>query len=356
MSNSKKNLIAILKIVIFALLFGLIFVTLTYIMKPINVNLKNIAGFYGEEENTLDIVYIGGSAAFVYWEPLKAYEEYGIASYNYAINSAQAENYLYSIKEVLKTQDPELIIIDARAFQYRDDIGRGPTRSHYYNFTTGLPFSKNRFDYIENSVPQYLKEDTLAYHFDLIKYHTRREDFDFKTSIKMMLGTYTNEYKGFGFYPRVATIKKQDFETTEELAVSEETEKILNDLLDFMKTVDTKFLFVVSPYSMPTKDKQKFNYVQKIIEEAGYPFLDANEYYEEMELDFNTNLYDVNHVNIFGADKYTQFLSNYLKENYNLPDRREDPTYESWDKLLGNWHKQVNATKEKINDLIKEGL
>ncbi len=356
MSDSKKNLISVLKIICFALVFVFVFLTLTYIMRPINANIKNIAGFYGEEDNTLDMVYIGGSATFVYWEPLKAYEEYGIASYNYAINSVQAETYIYSIKEVLKTQNPELIIIDARAFQYRDDVKRGPTTAHYYNFTTGLPFSKNRFDYIEDNVPKYLKEDTLAYHFDLIKYHTRREDFDFKTSIKMMLGTYENEYKGFGFYQQVASIEKQNFKTTKELAVSDETKKILNDLLDFMKTVDTEFLFVVSPYSMPIKDKQKFNYVQKIIEEAGYPFLDANEFYDEMNLDFDTNFYNVNHVNIFGAEKYTEFLADYLKENYDLPDRREDPTYESWDDLLGNWHKQVNITKEKINKLIKEGL
>lgn len=355
MSDSKKNLISVLKIICFALVFVFVFLTLTYIMRPINANIKNIAGFYSEEDNTLDMVYIGGSAAFVYWEPLKAYEEYGIASYNYAFNSVQAETYIYSIKEVLKTQNPELIIIDARAFQYRDDQEKGPNSPFYYNFTTSLPFSWNRFNYIENTVPKYLQEDTLAYHFDIMKYHTRNDIFDFKTSIKMMLGIYRNEYKGFDFYPWVGSIERQDFQTDKETPISNETKEILDELLSFMKTVDTKFLFVVSPYSMSVNDKQNFNYIQKIIEETGYPFLDANEFYDEMNLDFDTNFYNVNHVNIFGAEKYTEFLADYLKENYDLPDRREDPTYESWDDLLGNWHKQVNVTKEEINKLIKEG-
>lgn len=355
MSDSKKNLISVLKIICFALVFVFVFLTLTYIMRPINANIKNIAGFYSEEDNTLDMVYIGGSAAFVYWEPLKAYEEYGIASYNYAFNSVQAETYIYSIKEVLKTQNPELIIIDARAFQYRDDQEKGPNSPFYYNFTTSLPFSWNRFNYIENTVPKYLQEDTLAYHFDIMKYHTRNDIFDFKTSIKMMLGIYRNEYKGFDFYPWVGSIERQDFQTDKETPISNETKEILDELLSFMKTVDTKFLFVVSPYSMSVNDKQNFNYIQKIIEKTGYPFLDANEFYDEMNLDFDTNFYNVNHVNIFGAEKYTEFLADYLKENYDLPDRREDPTYESWDDLLGNWHKQVNITKEEINKLIKEG-
>ena len=87
MKEYKKNIIDITKIVIFLVLFVLIFIFLTYIMKPINVNLKNIAGFYSEDKNSLDMVYIGGSAAFVYWQPLKAYEDEGITSYNFAINS-----------------------------------------------------------------------------------------------------------------------------------------------------------------------------------------------------------------------------------------------------------------------------
>ena len=121
MRECKKNIIDITKILIFLILFVLIFIFLTYIMKPINVNLKNIAGFYNEEKNSLDMVYIGGSAAFVYWQPLKAYEDEGIASYNFAVNSIQEESYKYMIKEVLEYQNPKLILIDARAYSYRDN-------------------------------------------------------------------------------------------------------------------------------------------------------------------------------------------------------------------------------------------
>lgn len=354
MNDSKKNIIAISKIIVFIILFIIVFIVLTYIMKPINVNLKNITGFYGEPENSLDMVYIGGSAAFVYWQPLKAYEDSGIVSYNFAINSVQAENYIYMIKEILKTQNPNLIVLDARAFQYRDDEERGPDSVRYYNFTTGLPFSKNRYEYIENNVPKYLGEDTLAFHFDLIKYHTNRDELDIKTSLKMMLGTYKNEYKGAAIYQRVAPIKKQDLKTNNRTSLSLETEKILIELLEYIKTIDCEFLFVVSPYSMPKEDIEKFNYIEEKIENNGFKFLDVNEYYDEMQLDFNTNFYDMNHVNIFGAEKYTNFLESYIKKNYNLPDRREDTNYDSWDKLLKNWHKQIDKTKDKINKMIEE--
>ena len=352
--STKSNIIAISKIIIFIILFIIIFVILTYIMKPINVNLKNITGFYGEDKNSLDMVYIGGSAAFVYWQPLKAYEEEGITSYNYSINSVQAENYIYMIKEVLKTQNPKLIVLDARAFQYRDIEDRGPNATRYYNLTTGLPFSKNRYNFIENNVPKYLNQDTLAFHFDLLKYHTNRDELDIKTSLKMMLGIYKNNYKGAAVYQRVAPIEQQEFKTNERTAISLETEKILIELLEYIKTIDCEFLFVVSPYSMPKEDKEKFNYIEEKIENNGFKFLDVNEYYDEMQLDFNTNFYDVNHANILGAEKYTYFLEKYIKENYILPDRRVDSNYKSWDKLLKNWHKQIDKTKDKINKMIEE--
>ena len=37
------------------------------------VNLRNITGNYPEKKHTLDKVYVGGSAIFVYWKKLKAY-------------------------------------------------------------------------------------------------------------------------------------------------------------------------------------------------------------------------------------------------------------------------------------------
>ena len=92
---------------------------MTYIMKPSDIALNNIAGFYGEEEDSLDMVYIGGSACYVYYEPLRAFEQNGIASYNFAASTPQVELYKMMIKEILKSQEAEVIVIDARTLQYR---------------------------------------------------------------------------------------------------------------------------------------------------------------------------------------------------------------------------------------------
>ena len=322
-------------------------------MKPNTVDLNNIAGLYGEKKNSLDMVYIGGSAAFVYYEPLRAFEREGIASYNYASNRMQAELYKTMVTEVLKKQKPEVIIIDARAFQYREK-DQPPTEVAYRNVLTGMPLSINKIEFIHENVEKYLHEDDTSYYFDIIKYHRNPEKIKINDQLKMAINMYKNQLKGFYFVPKVEEQKKIENNTNEKMPVAEETEKILIDLLEYCKTTECNYLFVVSPYVEQESHKENFNYISEIINRYGYDFLDANDYYEEMGLDFGTDFYNYSHVNIFGADKYTDFLNDYLKSNYNLPDRREDANYQDWFGLLDNWNNQVNSTKAEINKLIKE--
>ena len=351
--KAKKIIKWIFLIIIFILILLLFIRVLTYIMKPSNVNLNNIAGFYSEEKNSLDMIYIGGSAAFVYYEPLRAFEQEGIASYNYASNTIQAELYKTMIKEVLKTQNPEVIIIDARAFQYREK-DKPPTEVAYRNVLTGMPFSLNKLEFIYENVEKYLKDGKASYCFDIIKYHRDLKGESINNQIKMAFNMYKNQLKGFYFVPKVVKLTKIENNTKKKNSVAEETEKILIDLLEYCKTTECNYLFVVSPYVEQEEHKENFNYISEIINKYGYDFLDANEFYNEMNLNFETDLYNDAHVNIFGADKYTDFLTNYLKNNYNLPDRRGDEKYQSWFDLLDDWNKQVDSTKAEINKIIQE--
>ncbi len=345
----KNNLIQIIKILLFSIIFLLLYIYIEALMKPDTVELRNIAGFYGEKRNSLDVVYIGGSAAFVYWEPLKAWEDSGITSYNFASNTIQVEFYKYLVKETLKTQKPKVIILDARAFQYRD-VDQPPTEVAYRNVLTATPFSIERYEFIEDNVPKYLNEDTLSYHFDLIKYHGADTENSIVTAFQILTNNYRNELKGFCFIPKVEKMPESNFKTNKETPLSNETNKIFDDLLKYLKTINTKVLFVVSPYFETEQHKENFNYVERKVKENGFDFLDTNEYYYNMGINFNTDFYNTNHVNIFGADKYTDFLSKYLKEKYNLPDKRNIDKYsKEWNSLLDNWHYNINATKNEIN-------
>ena len=86
-----------------------------------------------------------------------------------------------------------------------------------------------------------------------------------------------------------------------------------------------------------------FNTAFDIVRERGYTVLDFNrpEMYEELGLDFNKDYYNSKHVNYLGAEKYTRWLTAYLKDHYDLPDHRGQAGYESWEDAFAAYEEFV---------------
>lgn len=347
----------VIRIIAFALVFSVMLYVLSYLAKPDGPDLDNIQGLYSEKDNTVDMVYIGGSAAFVYYAPLRAWDKHGIVSYNYAADTIQPELYKTMIKEVLKTQKPKLIVLDARAFQYRDKENadaQPPGEVSYRNVLTGMRFSANKVDFINNYVEKQLGDKKLSYYFDLVKYHDNIVNCN-SNNFKMLIGKYVSPYNGFYFVPKVEKIEKHNFKTSEKKPLSRDTQAIFDDLIEYLKSTEVNCLFVVSPYAEKKEHKMTFNYVSEKVEDSGYKFVDFNEYTDQMGLDFDTDLYNENHVNIYGAEKYTDFFAGYLKDNnYSLPDKKNDSNYLYMNDRTCAWNKAVEAAKATINKIIEE--
>ena len=50
-----------------------------------------------------------------------------------------------------------------------------------------------------------------------------------------------------------------------------------------------------------------------------------------MGLDFSMDFADHAHLNVSGSKKYTSYLGEWLTKNYEIPDRRGQKGYESWE-------------------------
>ena len=109
--------------------------------------------------------------------------------------------------------------------------------------------------------------------------------------------------------------------------ITPETNQILIDLLEFIKETEQDYLFIVSPYVELKEHKENFNYVSNIVNQYGYNFIDANEYTDEMGIDFSKDLYHEGHLNPLGAEKYTDYLSKFIIENYDIPKQNDNILY-----------------------------
>lgn len=349
--NYRDKLSKIIGFCVFAILLVSIFCKVTYLFRNVGYNRRHIVGI--KQENDLDMVYIGGSAAFMYWQPLKAWNDCGFTSYNYATDTIQAESIKAYVEEVRTCQNPDLFVIGVRAFQYYSD---DPEEAGLRNSTDVMDItSVARYhllnDYSHNRV---LADDTdvASYYFDIAKYHTNTDNLGLSAAWSLSNNEGVSLEKGWEWKNEYAYLEEPvDFHTEEREELPANALKILRELLTYCRDEELNVLFVVCPYYISAEDQAKYNTIGDTIESYGFAYLNANEYYDEMGIDFTTDFYNRNHVNLFGAEKYTEFLENYIVQNYCLEDHRGDSSYDSWNEAYHNF-----CRKEEENAIIVDGL
>lgn len=356
MKSSLKKVGKIGGIMCLVILTAISMVLLSYLFRPVSKNRKNIDGFYAQKTDSLDMVYIGGSACYYFWEPLEAFQQHGFTSYNFAADAMPPQIIKYCIKEVLKTQTPELLVVDLRPFQYGDTYDEESQRMRYLreaplrNVIDNMKYSYNRFEAIKHCVPD--EENKAYYYFDLAKYHSLVTSIVNKENWKHILNEYPLESRGFSYLDSIHSYEKEDYShIKKEMPLADVMDKMFIDLLEYCKEEKLQVLFVVVPYTIPKQDQMKYNYMRQKIQEYGFDFLNANDYTTDMGLDFATDFADGVHVNLLGADKYTAFLGEYLSEKYNFEDKRSVLEYAEWRQDYEVWLPEIeNARKELLGD------
>ena len=352
-----KNKFKIIKgtsVAVFIVTIIHVFLSMTYLFRGNQYSYDDrisVVGIKEEKEDSIDVIYIGGSAAFVYWEPLHAYKDCGFTSYALATNNIQAESILAYIKYAREYQNPALFIIDARPFQYYDDIGN---EVGLRVTSDSLDIGFNRFNLINTYLNnRTLEIDNVALYLDIAKYHTNYDALKTDIAWQLMDNSMQCDYKGGRIQTAWSYLHEpQKVNNIERIELPENGKKTLIELLDYLKENNLNALFVVCPYLMTAEDCSRYNTVSDIVSEYGYIFLNTNDYYNEMGIDFSTDFYNVHHVNSLGAEKYTDFLENYLVQNYELPDHRSDDNYSIWQSLAEEYNIVSEQSRRTVQSLI----
>ncbi len=305
--------------------------------------------FYDLEKNTVDGIIVGTSGIDRYWMAAKAYDDHGMTVYPLSTDSQPAWLVTEVIDEALKYQDPKLVIIDIRPFASTPGAGNGiqpeiATRRliDAMNFT-----SINRLQAIFKSVDT-LKEidpeteaNALDLYFSFIKYHSRWSENNFsfdemKVFTSKYMGFYILEYASVKSMKNFPKAKKTDIRSP----LDPVCENALDDLLEYLKDKDFEVLFLNTPHYMPTYEAGRTNTVCDKIEEAGFKYL--NYTMSDKLLNVNRDYYDDGHVNYYGAVTFTDMFANYLLENYDFTDYRDN------EKVARDWEGKYENIKEKI--------
>lgn len=362
MENKKQNAGRLLKVAVFLSIIFLLFLFFTYLMRNTDYNARqNVLDFY-EEENELDVVFIGASSIYRYWNPMKAWETEGIATRNYSVSSMHLATYLPAIKDILQTQKPKLIVVEARRFSRKSGENEGILMGAR-NMLDSLDYNVSRL----KSVNYYCKkmdvpwEDAISLYIDLIQYHDNYEALTTALNWKMADNRIGDEYieeKNFKGY--ALSSKSVAFEDPSENLVDGTTELnensliLYDDLIRFCQENEIPLLILAMPMVITEEEAIEINSLKAITASYGVPFVDLNQNFAELELDFSTDFLDAHHVNVLGSEKVTEYLASYLAEEYDLEDHREDSAYASWDTLYEEYSMEAEKARAEVREKIEE--
>lgn len=344
-TEKKGGVAVLLRVVVFLLLATGLFVYLNLVVdyKGTPQTRGSVEAFYDLEEDIVDVMYIGTSATSrLYINPV-GYHDYGIASYSFGINSSPIFFYDDLIREVLKTQNPKLFVIELREATKEKPVQLALTLDSISPFSTERPFMV--WDAFMNDGKSRSRMSYTDYLFPIARYHERLVQGLVEPEEFLLQGVQKNTTQGFRLSRVTVTQSPQKCGKFSDKVgkLSESRTKQLNELLDFCDTLDADVLFVMSPFSVDSKRMGQLNAIAKLVQDRGYSVLNCNnsQICEDMGITWETDFYNRNHTNYLGAQKYTDYFSRYLKSNYDLPDRRGDASYEAWDRGYDIYRKYV---------------
>lgn len=283
-----------------------------------------MSGLYREPRNSVDVVIVGASEAYIDYSAAYAYDLYGYTSYSYAWDAATGELYEAQTREILRRQDPEWIIVEINGILYDDPKDSTNPHSHRL-FLDNTPMSLNKLRTIFKHVPA---ENRYEYLFPLSKYHGNwKIAYDQGGRMRDLLSVRMNGSKLKGVVTNVLPYEApesrditNDFSTE---PLEAHAQEYLISFLEYCREEKLEnVLFVRFPHVIADdwnyRRFRRCNQAEEIIREYGYDFINLERDHAQMGLDFSADFYNADHLNYLGQQKLTACLGKILTEQYGL--------------------------------------
>jgi len=130
--------------------------------------------FYEMRENSIDVLFLGSSVAMNAFSPMEIYKEYGIRSFN--LGSEQQSPFLsyFWLKEALRSQLPEIVVMDARfCYNYRPHTVINTEEGLTRKSLDQMRLSPVKIQAIHELCSMDSSHSELSYYLPNIRYHDR---------------------------------------------------------------------------------------------------------------------------------------------------------------------------------------
>ena len=346
MKEGRKNF---LRVVSFFMVVILMLVGLNGFFQPVWAKWNNYYtthGFYEEPENTIEALFVGASIVLSSITPMELYDDYGICAYNIGTEQQPMLASYYWLEEAYRLHGDSLktVILDASGLR------SGSKEGFYHKALDSMKFSDVKLraihDYTDGSI-----YDMITFGIPLAAYHDRWSDLevsDFeKYSYDADIGTRGYYYIENIYADKVGFEETMVFNPVLDKTANEEGLLLEDSLYYFDKMVkfcEEKGLDFVLMKTISKKwSSELHNAVAEVADGYGIEFLDFNfdplyDVYGHIHAFDNR---DGNHLNYYGATKFTKWMGNYLVQNFDLTDVRGLEKYAFMEKQYDEYSARI---------------
>ncbi|MCR5107803.1 MAG: hypothetical protein K6B28_06535 [Lachnospiraceae bacterium] len=280
---------------------------------------------YMQPRNTVDVVMLGTSHIHCDVNTAVLWRDYGIAAYDYSAAEQPLWVTYYYLKEFCKYQTPKVAVLDLYApARFNDDFNKQWLKDNLH----GVRFSLNK---IRMMLDTCTPEEFDRYLIPLWGYHSRYDELTNEDWDYMIPSKKEADFKGYTPFFDVIEDMQPELGEVEKGNLPPKSEIYLQKIIDYTRENGIELFLVVNPYPSTAEEKETYDRIEEMALEQGILYRNTNFDSAFMGLDYNKDYNDASHLNYNGSVKFSDYLGMMLKFNFDIPDRRGDPDYITWD-------------------------
>ncbi len=301
-----------------------------------------IAEYYQETTNH-DVIFIGDCEVYENFSPITLWEKYGITSYIRGSAQQLIWQSYYLLEETLQYEKPDIVVFNVLAMQYNE-----PQKEAYNRMTLdGMKWSLSKVKSIQESMLE--EESFIEYFFPLLRYHSRWSELtaeDWNYLWKKDIISHN------GYYMRVDVKASVGAPPAKKLANYEFGSRAyyyLDQIRILCEQNQIALVLVKAPSIYPHWYKEWDMQIEAYAKKHDLLYLNFLEMFEETGIDLSVDTYDGGlHLNLFGAEKLSEYFGKILVEEYGVFDHRGEEIYDTI------WEEKVSFYKKKKEEKLAE--
>ena len=305
----------------------------------------NLTGEYYADKGGHDVIFVGDCEVYESFVPSVMWEKYGITSYIRGSAQQLAWHSYYILEETFKYEKPKVVVFNVLALKY------GEPQSEAFNRMTldTMKWSGSKVDAIKASMTD--EESFVDYMFPLLRYHSRitqLDTYDFKYWFKPAPDISDNGYLiKTGVVPMT---EEDEGRALLDYTLPETSMEYLEKMRTLCEENGSELVLIKAPTNSwgywwyDEWDEQIVAYA----EQKGLAYYNFIPECEQIGIDWTIDTYDAGmHLNVYGAEKMSEYFGNILVNEHSITDRRTDAeTAKVWNEHL-RIYKERKASMEE---------